>query len=100
MALIGEINKVDKSGLSYIDYLQLLMIIQSDSKCLYHIMDLMQIHMQSKYQPKFEMSKCFSYVSFETDFVTRPLFTAIPWVMNPFQNGENYQFNIEGKASY
>lgn len=97
----GNTESENKKGLNYVQYCQLLMLIQNGGKSVYRIMDLMQVNIQKRYHKDFLMRECFQQIRITANFETSQLFTALPFVVNRLSNtGEAYQYKIECSYGY
>lgn len=90
-----------KKGLDYDSYLEILMMLMENHDLVYRIMDLIQINIQKRYNKEFMMSKCFQGLDITATFKTKPLFTAIPWVVNLLsENHDDYTYSIKCICDY
>ena len=97
----GKRKLEDKKGLTYVQYCQILIMLQKGNKCIYRIMDLMQLNIQKRYNKNFLMSECFESIKFTARFETEPLFTAMPWIIGMLNNtSEAYNYKIQCAYEY
>lgn len=90
-----------KNGLSYEDYLLILMMLSDNHNCVYRIMDLIQINTQKRYNKDFLMARCLQGFSITASFEAQPLFTAMPWVISMLsENNGAYKYDIKCSYSY
>jgi hypothetical protein len=98
---LKELWKTEEShykgkGIDYETYLEMLIMAENNHKCVFRIMDLIQLNIQKRYQSNFLMSQCFQSIDITATFQAEPLFTAMPWVVRAFsqeQGGYRYEIN-------
>lgn len=105
VASIGEdISGADggsSSGLTYENYIQLLMMIQNQTVSLYRTMDLIQLNMQSTYNRNFKISDCIFNYSFNAEYCADSVFVTIPLVKNVLGiTGNEYIIEKEFAVGY
>lgn len=90
-----------KKGLNYVQYCQLLIMLQDGKESLYRIMDTIQVNVQKRYNKDFRMSECFESVKMSANFETKQLFTSMPWMLGLLSNaGEAYKYTIDCSDGY
>lgn len=89
---LGDSATNDTGGLSYREYMHVLMIKEDQSQKLYRIMDLLQGNMRNNGWEGFRMDRCIYALQIKTDFFAQPLFLNI----SPFSNlGEIGGYSIQ-----
>lgn len=90
-----------KKGMDYNAYLQMLICLEKDSDCIYRIMDLIQINIQSRYNKNFLLTKCFQELDVTANFRTKQVFTAALQAVKGFsENHDAYDYSIKCQYSY
>ena len=74
---IGDSVTEDEKGLSYQDYMHILMIKEEQSQKLYRIMDLLQVNLRQNGWEGFRMDQCIYALEIKADFCAQPLFLNI-----------------------
>lgn len=96
----NELYEKEK-GLDYQNYLQILIMLENGSDCIYRIMDLIQVDIQNKYNSEFAMRECFQNFTMQAEFETKQLFTAVPLVVNILNKNEgSYKYSVRCIKEY
>ena len=101
--LLGNSVKKDntKKKLNYEQYCIMLIMLMDNHKCIFRTMDLIQLNIKKQFNHEFEMCHCFQDIKFNALYETKPLFTAMPWVINLLNNNNGaYQYAIMCKMKY
>ncbi len=91
---LGGKAKDVKNGITYVEFLNALLMISNTSKTTYRTMDLIQINIQKKYQGDFKLSKCFQKVDISAKYSTAPMFVTSSWILDQLDDVGDYQYNI------
>lgn len=102
--LLGNRVKEDntkKMKLNYEQYCLILIMLMDNHKCIFRTMDLIQLNIKKQYNHEFDMCHCFQNIKFNALYETKPLFTAMPWVINLLNNNNGaYQYAIMCEMKY
>ncbi len=77
-----------KEGLSYQDYLRVLLFLSDDSQKDYRMMDLIEENIRQQEGKGFSLDNCVSYMEVRLKFIAEPLF---------FKVGSGNKYEIEGE---
>lgn len=95
------ITKEYEKGLSYEDYLRLLLVSQKTSTQCYRDMDLIQANMVKNEHADFRLKDCLASIKIETSFKANQVFVAFPFVSNNLKIGsDGYSFKYLQEYSY
>lgn len=89
------------SGLSYLEYCQLLILTENSQNVIYRTMDIIQLNIQKRYQSAFRMDQCVSEVDFKVMYSIKPMFLAPSWSIALLgADKQEYQYECSYKNSY
>ena len=80
-----------KEGLSYQDYLRILLFLSDDLQRDYRMMDLIEENIRQQEREGFSLDNCVSYMEVRMKFIAEPLF---------FKVGSRNKYEIEGENRY
>jgi len=97
----GEIKaKSVNNGLSYQDYLRLLLLLQNFEDSSFKTMDMIQERLMIE-QPNFRMENALYEIEFDVEALTTPLFSQLNFVLNQFNQEKNrYLIHQTHRYSY
>lgn len=72
------------AGITYENYIQILLLLQNDATSMYRMLDLIQANMQKKYDSSFIMSDCIMTFGVTAEYRADSRFLSIPLVRNIF----------------
>lgn len=84
-------------GLSYIDYIKVLLIAENELALRYRTMDLIQLNMRHKYNNTFNLSNCLSGFDTNLSFAANNIFLNLS---KEYIFGKTSLFNISMKYNY
>ncbi len=95
-------KREETGGLSYGDYLLLLLAIESGDARILRTIDLIETNIrQTKGNEGFRMDSCFSQCTYSLSYGAEPLFLGFPRANHMLQGMDNpYSFSLEGILSY
>ena len=82
-------TKNNEKGLSYVEYLQCLLMFEENETLWFRTMDLIQLNMQKRYNQSFEMLKCIHGMKINISFLVPPVF-----IKMPITNLGNYTYEM------
>ena len=88
---VGTAGIKQKEGLSYQDYLRVLLFLSDDSQKDYRMMDLIEENIRQQEGKGFSLDNCVSYMEVRLKFIAEPLF---------FKVGSGNKYEIEGENRY
>ncbi len=90
-----------ETGLSYEDYLRLLLVAQNTSKQCYRDMDIIQANMCKREHMDFRIKDCIASTEIEATFRANQVFVAFPFISQQLTlTGEGYTFKYLQDYSY
>lgn len=100
-SLSASENDYDQKGLTYLNYCQIMMLAGDYHDIVFRIMDLMQLNIQKRYQPSFQMAHCVASVDITAVYRIKPMFTALPWCVAAFSNDRQaYRYEVSYQNQY
>lgn len=87
----------EQKGLTYKDYLRLLLIKEDRGVRNGRIMDLIEGFVRTRYDTGFSMKECVTELVVHTSFKAKPVFMKLPFIT---QSGKAGDYQIEGISSY
>ena len=91
-------NTVSKNdgtdGLSYIDYIKVLLIAESDLALRYRTMDLIQLNMRHNYNETFSLRKCLCSVDTEIKYTAKNIFLNTSGIV-PTRSNSLFKINLQ-----
>ena len=91
----GEGNKSKEGpGLTYKEYLRILLLMKDSDKQYYKTMDLIQLNICIRENPDFRIEDCINKVEVKSAYSAKPLFVTIPFVKS-FFNYKSGVYNFE-----
>lgn len=89
-----EADTDEKKGLSYEEYLRILLLLEKEHTQVFQTMDLIQANMCRNENAAFRMKDCFVGVVIEAAFAAPQVFADIWQQQEAFANGEGYRFTF------
>lgn len=89
-----------EAGLSYKDYLHILLLKENQSRKLYRIMDLLQVNLCSGGWEGFRMDNCIGALQLKTDFLAMPLFLNLSPSINWGRQSQGYKVQTVQSYAY
>ncbi len=94
-------NHSGAKGLTYMNYCQLLLMTGDYQSILFRMMDLIQMNIQKRYQPSFQMAQCVTSVHVTAVYQIQPMFTALPWCIRLLSNDrQSYRYQVSYQNEY
>lgn len=91
----------DTGGMTYENYIFMLLLLQSETTSVYRMADIIQLNMQSSYNSEFLISECVLSFDVSAEYEIRNIFCAIPLVKNTFGiTADGYETTEEMSFSY
>ena len=88
-------------GMSYTDYLRVLLLMEDLPTLSYRTMDMIQADACANYNEEFRMKECIHSIDLQVDFSARQMFSVFPFVQNLVGNGKGgYGFSLPQAYSY
>lgn len=107
MSLQGLANIKNESipdnsqGLTYNNYLRIMLLMQSKTMLYYRTMDLIQVNIQKNYDDLFRMNQCIHEIKIKAGFETKCLFVSIPFVRQMITGPKGtYSYEPQMRYSY
>ncbi|MCR5737150.1 MAG: DUF5702 domain-containing protein [Eubacterium sp.] len=90
-----------EKGLTYLEYCQLLIMASKSQDVVYRTMDLIQLNIQTRYQPSFRMNQCLGAVDFKAVYRIKPVFLAPSSALALMdEEHQGYRYECSYKNSY
>lgn len=93
-------SKSYEKGLSYEDYLRLLLIMQNTRTQAYRDMDVIQANMCKREHLDFRMKDCIASMKIEASFKANQLFVAFGFISKYLDSSKGYSFKYLQEYSY
>ena len=94
-------KKQNNMGLSYEDYIRVLLFSQNKALQIYRILDVIELNMSKKYNNSFKIRDCIVNVNIKSDFKIDRLFTEIGFVKGMIKNKKKgFIFEINQEYGY
>lgn len=91
---IHKVKIKQKEGLTYQDYLRILLFLSKESERNYRVMDLIEENIRQKEGKSFSLDNCISYMEVKMKFTAEPLFFKMGF------NNKIDNYEIEGNSKY
>lgn len=95
----GEVIAEGKKGMSYEEYLRLLLFLTDANTLSYRAMDMIQVNVREK-NPSFQMQLCRYAMQFQITVTGRELFSALPVIKHFHFIKRKYEFSGTVSMSY
>lgn len=92
-------SREKRGGLSYEDYLRVMLFTQDKSEQILRIMDMIEVNIQNKYNKNFKISDCMVGCSVNTEYVVKRIFSSIGYAKDYIMYKDD-KFILQIKQSF
>lgn len=94
-------DKESRSGLTYQDYLRVMLFGQNSTEQIYRIMDMIEVNVQYKYNKNFRIQECVVSAKINTKYYVKRFFSMIGYNQDFISDKRRvFEFNVEQQIKY